>query len=63
MKAFFTSKNLKKPKKITLQSHEELENLFNLNNSSYSKTYKQLSKVEDKYIEGEVDYYIIEKDE
>ncbi|WP_210140080.1 Rep protein [Staphylococcus sp. GDY8P112P] len=62
-KAFFTSKNLKKPKKITLQSHEELENLFNLNNSSYSKTYKQLSKVEDKYIEGEVDYYIIEKDE
>lgn len=61
-KAFFSSRNLKKPKKITLQSHEELRNIINLNNTSYSKTYKQLSKVDDKYVEGEVDYYIIEKD-
>lgn len=61
-KAFFSSRGLKKPKKITLQSHEELQNLFDLDSTSYSKTYKQLSKVDMKYIEGEVNYYVIEKE-
>lgn len=61
-KAFFTSRNLKKPKKITLLSREELSNIVNLDNTSYTKTYKQLSKDTGEFIEGEVDYYIIEKE-
>lgn len=60
-KAFFTSRNLKKPKKRTLLSGEELDKIVNLNNTSYTKSYKQISKHEEEFIEGQVDYYIIEK--
>lgn len=60
-KAFFTSRNLKKPKKRTLLSGEELGKIVNLNNTSYTKSYKQISKHEEEFIEGQVDYYIIEK--
>lgn len=61
-KAFFTSRNLKKPKKITLQSPEELNNLIDTSNTSYSTKYLRTSKVDDKYIQSEVEYLIIEKD-
>lgn len=63
-KAFFTSRNLKKPKKITLlaREREELSDLINMNNTSYSKTFKQISKEAGEYIEGQVDYYIVEKE-
>lgn len=61
-KAFFTSRNLKKPKKITLQSQEELKNLVDISNKSYSTKYLRSSKVDDVYIDTEVEYMIIEKD-
>lgn len=60
-KAFFTSRNLRKPKKITLQTDEELSNLVDLGNQSYSTTYKSKSKFDDKYIDYDVNYYVIDK--
>lgn len=60
-KAFFTSRNLKKPKKITLQSDEELQSIIDLTNSSYHTRYKQVSKVDDMYHESEIEYHIIDK--